>query len=82
MNAVLRINIEQQMNVIRHYFHADYFDLDFLTNLNNQLLKSIINAIDQNFSPVLWTPNYVVFTRIDNIMIRFVFHRLYYTTST
>jgi hypothetical protein len=62
VDAVLRINLKQKMNVVGHNFQLNNLRLSFFCNLFNQTFETAFDVTDQYFSSVFWTPNDVVFT--------------------
>ena len=74
MNAKLRVNINEQMNMVRHNFQINKFNLKLLRHRRNKLLETYSNSINQNLSAVLRTPNDMIFAGIYDIMIRFILH--------
>ena len=74
MNTKLRGNINEQMHMVRHDFQINEFNLKLLRHRRNKLLETYSNSINKNLSAVLRTPNYMIFTGIDDIVIRFILH--------
>ena len=62
------------MDMVRHNFQFNKFNRKFLTHGSNKLLKSHGYVINKNFSAILRTPYNMIFTRINDIMIRFILH--------
>lgn len=74
VNAKLRIDFNQKMYVVRH-------DLEFKNvcpmlrrHFADQFFEPFIGAIHQDFTPIFWTPDDMIFARVDDVSIRFVVH--------
>ena len=74
MDADLRVYLHKQMHVIRHDFHLYDVDAELIADFSYEFFQSDIDAIDQDFSPVFWTPDHMIFTGVYHIMIAFIFH--------
>ena len=72
MDAVLRIDFDQEMHVFRHDFQFENLDMMFSTDDLDNLFKPVINAVDQHRASILRTPDNVIFTGVDHVVIRFV----------
>ena len=58
----------------RHDFHLDEINVKFRANLFCKFFKAYINPIDQYLTAIFWTPNHMIFTRVDDIVIVSIFH--------
>ena len=74
MDAKLRVYFNQQMHMIWHDFRLNEAKSPFLANLLKQRFEPVIHPIDQDLSAVFWTPNHMIFARIDHIAIALIFH--------
>jgi len=72
MDAVLRINFDQEMDMVWHNFEFEQVGSQFDTNALDNLFKTGIHAADQDASAILRAPYNVVFAGVDNVIIRFV----------
>lgn len=79
MDSVLRITLNKKVHMIGHCFKFNYLTKTLATNLANNLIESQINRINDYTSPVLRAPNHMILTRIADVVVGFVFHRLNYT---
>jgi hypothetical protein len=69
MNAVLRINFDQEVYVIRHDFHAEDLCMTCITDILDKLFKTRINAVDQHGTAVFRTPDHVVCARVNDVVV-------------
>ena len=76
MDAKMLVYFNQQMHIVRHDFHLNEAKTSFLTNLLNQRFEASIHSIDQDLSAVFWTPNHMIFARIDHIAITLIVHAI------
>ena len=66
IDTVLRINFYKQMHMIWHNFHFNDFSVDLRSYFIKQLLYY---PVHKNLAPIFWTPNHMIFARINNIII-------------
>jgi len=69
MNPVLGIDFHQEMHMLRHDFQFENLGSRFSTDVLNNLFEPNIDAVDQHGTAILRAPHYVVFARVDNILI-------------
>ena len=62
VDAVLRINFYQKMYMVWHDFHFNYFGVYLGGFLRDELLQTLRYISDEDFAPILGTPDNVVFT--------------------
>jgi len=74
MYAILRVNLNQQMYMVRHNLEFNNFCLTLDANLVKQLLSSLLYVIFQDFSSIPKTPNNVVLTGINDLLVGLIFH--------
>ena len=74
MHAELRIDINQEVNVIRHNLGLNQDAVRLLDHLGDDPLESPIDAFDQNRAPVFRAKNYVVLARKDDVAVRSIIH--------
>ena len=67
--------IKKQMNMIRHYFHCFYVNINLISFFIKQFFQSLFNIIFQYIKSVLRTPNQMKFN-IERFIC--VFHELYF----
>jgi hypothetical protein len=72
MNAILGINFHKQVHVIRQDFQLKQLGSRISTDLLYNFLKPGIHAVDEDGSPILWTPDDVVFTGVHHVAIGFI----------
>lgn len=56
-NTHLRIDIQQQMNVVEHHFHLNHFIAVFALLFKDKFLEPLINAVNQHLVSALGTKN-------------------------
>jgi hypothetical protein len=84
MNPQLRINADQQMDVIRHDFQFFHLSLALLTHLTDDLFQARFNRPNQDFPPIFRAPNYMVVASIKHVpvaLVGFTHWRQYTATS-
>ena len=81
INPILRVYLNQQMDVVGHNLQFQNVCADAFSNTIYQFLQSRFYLTNQNLTPVLRTPDNMIFTGIDNIPIRFIFHEKQYTKT-
>jgi len=64
-NTQPRISLDKQMNVIRHNLKGMNHHLELFGNFSEQLDKPCFNISNQYASSIFWTPDEVVFERVD-----------------
>lgn len=74
MYSVLRVALNQQVNMVWHCFHFNDFTKPFSTNLVNDLLQPRFHITTNYIASVLWAPDDVILARIRDVIVRFVFH--------
>jgi len=74
MYSQLRIDINQEVDVVRHDLGLEQDAVRFLSNFGNDLLEPQIDAIDQHLAPIFRTKDHVILTRKDDVAIRSVLH--------
>lgn len=67
--------------MVGHYFNLYYLEAKFDRQFVCDFLKSLVNAVNQNRTAILWTEHNVILTTIHNIVIGLVLscHEKYYT---
>ena len=75
MNAKLRIDLHQEMNVIRHDFQFKDVCPVLRRHFADQFFAPFSGAIQQDFTPLFWTLDDMIFARVEDVSIRFVVHR-------
>lgn len=72
--------------MIRHYFKFDNLAVKFMASIADNFLESLLSVANQNFPPILRTPNHVVMADVNNIVVGFyrlfVFHARHYTVHS
>ena len=79
MESELRIDINQEVDVVWHDLGFEQEAVGFLGHFGNDLLEPSIDAIDQHLAPIFRTKDHVVLTRKDDVAIRSVPHRKIYS---
>ena len=74
MNAKLRIDFNQEVHVIRHEFQFKDVCPMLRRHFADQFFEPNVGAIVQDIAPLFRTPDDVIFTRVDDVSIRFVVH--------
>lgn len=74
MNTELRVNINKQVNVVRHNLKFKKLNRELITHGGYEFSKPSLNRINKNFAAILRTPNDMIFAGIDYIAIRFILH--------
>jgi hypothetical protein len=74
MYAELRIDINQEVNVIRHNLGLNQDAVRLPDHLGDDPLESPIDAFDQNRAPVFRAKNYVILARKDDVAVRSIIH--------
>ncbi len=72
-DADLRVDIEQEMDVIRHNCHPEHTITIGLSLLQDQLLESGIQRRIEHLAPILRTQNYMVLAVINDGVIGVIF---------
>mgnify|MGYP004543594335 CR=1 FL=1 len=75
MYAKLRGYLHEQMDVVGHDFHLYDVDVVFAADFLYEFLQAYIDTVDQDLAAVFWTPNHMIFARVDHIFIALVLHR-------
>jgi hypothetical protein len=81
MYSGLRIDINQEVDVVGHHPCLEQDGVRSLSNFGNDLLELPINAIDQHWAPIPRTKDHVVLARKDDVAIRSVLHPGIYSSS-
>jgi hypothetical protein len=74
MQSALRIDINQEVDVVRHDLGLEQEAVRFLGHFGNDLLEPPIDAIDQHLAPIFRTKDHGVLARKDDVAIRSVPH--------
>ena len=69
MDTVLGVHVDQQVHMVRHNFEGKEFGSKISTDLLYNLLETNIDTLNEYRPTILRTPNNVVFTRVDDIII-------------
>jgi hypothetical protein len=72
MDTVLRIDFHQEMDMIGHDFEFKNLSSRFADDLVNNVLKSDINAMNEDRASILRAPDNVILARVGDVVIRFV----------
>jgi hypothetical protein len=72
MNPQLRINAEQQMDVIRHDFQFFHLSLALLRHLTDDLFQARFNRPNQDFPPIVRAPNHLAVARRKHVPVALV----------
>jgi hypothetical protein len=72
VNTVLGIDFHQEVHVFGHDFQFKDLGIMFRTDALDNLFKSRIDPIDEDRAPILGTPDHVIFTGVNHVIIRFV----------
>ena len=67
VNTVLRIDVDQQMHVIRHNFEFYQIKAVFAADFGDQFLKSGVHSVDQDLTAILRTPDHMILTGVDYV---------------
>jgi hypothetical protein len=78
VNTVLGIDFHQEVDVFGHDFQFKNLGIRFSADALNNLFKPVVNAIDQHSASVLGTPDNVIFTGVDHVVVRFVLNAIGY----
>jgi hypothetical protein len=70
MDSEPRINLNQEVDVVRHDLGLGPDAVRFLSNFGTDLLEPPLDAIDQHLAPIFPTKDHVVLTRKDDVAIR------------
>ncbi len=69
MNPVLGIDFHEEMHVIRHDLQFEKLCTRCCTDIAYNRLETDINPVDQYGTAILWTPDNVVLTRVDDVIV-------------
>ncbi len=69
MNAILRINFDQKVHVIRHDFHLEYICTVLSADALDNFFKPRINTVDQHEAAILRTPHHIVCARVNDVVV-------------
>jgi hypothetical protein len=72
VDTELRIDLNQKVNVIRHYFELNQLTLKLDTGLLYNLLETDVGAINQDSSAVFWAPYNVVLAGVHDVVVALV----------
>jgi hypothetical protein len=72
MNAALRINTHQQVNMIWHDFQFFHLGLVLLASLSQHLFQTCFNWPNQHFPPLFGTPDHMLVATIKYVAIALV----------
>src|SRR5258707_2774141 len=84
MNTELRIDTDEQVDMIRHDFQLFNLCLIFLAHLPDDLFQTRLNRLNQHFAPIFGTPDHMVVATVEHVsvaLIRFA-HRRQYTAMS
>jgi hypothetical protein len=70
MDSELRIDSNQDVDVVRHDLGLEPDAVRFLSNFGTDLLEPPLDAIDQHVAPIFPTKDHVVLTRKDDVALR------------
>jgi hypothetical protein len=70
MDSQRRIDIDQEVDVVRHDLGLDQDAVRFVSNFGTDLLEPPLDAIDQPVAPIFPTKDHVVPTRKDDVALR------------
>lgn len=65
MRACCRFCLDEQVNVVWHYFHNLYDDVYFSRLFFEKVFQSVCDMTLQNLAPILRTPNDMITDIID-----------------
>ena len=74
MYSELRIDVDQQVDVVRHDLDLNQDAVRFPDNFGNDLLEPLIDTIDQYLAPIPRTKDHAILAREDDGLIRSVLH--------
>ena len=74
MYSELRIDVDQQVDVVRHDLDLNQDAVRFPDNFGNDLLEPLIDTIDQYLAPIPRTKDHAMLAREDDGLIRSVLH--------
>ena len=67
VNAKLRIDFNQEVHMIWHYFQFKDVCPMLRRHFADQFFEPFLGAIHQDFTPILWTSDDVIFARVDDV---------------
>jgi len=67
MDAELRIDGDEKMDMVRHDFHLDDFGPPFRCHVLQNSLQTLIDALDQYPPPILGAPDDMVLAGIHDV---------------
>jgi hypothetical protein len=76
MDAELRIDLHEQMNVVGYHFQLDQLRMGLGNDFSDDRLEPGINALDEDGTAVFEAPNDVVLARVDEVSVALVLHTL------
>lgn len=76
MYPELRVNLEKDVDVVRHYFGFDNLKSSLCRNGPDDFDHPRLDSLGQDLAPVLWAKDDMVFARIDNVQAALVFTHL------
>jgi len=62
MNPKARVDVKEEVNMVRHDLQLKQTDVEFKTNLGDDLFEADIDPLNENSTPVLWAPNHMIDT--------------------
>ena len=74
MDTELGVYFNQQMHMVWHDFHLNEVEGSLSTNLLNKRFEPAVYPIDQDLTAIFWTPDHMIFTRIDHITVILIVH--------
>src|SRR3989442_1644078 len=72
MDAQLRIDTYQQMDMIEHHFEFFNLGVVFFADLANDLFQPIIDRRHEHLPPVFGTPDHMIVTSIEHVPVALV----------
>jgi hypothetical protein len=69
MNPVLRVHFHQEMHMIGHDFQPKQLGIGFSADILDNCLKPGINPVDQYGAAVLRTPDNMIFTGVNHVVM-------------
>jgi len=81
MDPILRIDLHEEMDVVREHLELQNLGGGVVDDLLYNGLEPDIYPVDQNTTPILGTPDHVIFTGVGDVVIGFVVKRVSWHTA-
>jgi hypothetical protein len=69
MDTELRVDLHEQMHMIRHHLELDQLAVSFCENVADHFLETVRDCTPQHIATVFCAPDHMVLAREDDVAI-------------